>query len=136
MQGNEGGWVRPRLGCAVLDWRWAAHCLCPCSHRSRYLCPPSCNAGTKAQCERELATLGKAIAAKEAELAGVQRRLAEVTAQQAALAGELSGKQRRLQALYDKQGRGAQVWGGAGHAFTGQLASLKCTPITSTDSCL
>ena len=71
-------------------------------------------AGTKAQCEAELAQLAQQIASKEAELEGVNRQLAAAASQQQQLAAELAAKQRRLTALYEKQGRSAQVGPGAG----------------------
>jgi septal ring factor EnvC (AmiA/AmiB activator) len=63
----------------------------------------------KAQCERELAKLEALIGKKEGELEGVAQQLSEARQQQAQLAAELQHKERRLQALYDKQGRSAQV---------------------------
>jgi septal ring factor EnvC (AmiA/AmiB activator) len=70
---------------------------------------PPTHAATKEGCQQELARLEQLIAAKEAELEGVARQLREAAQQQAQLSGELQQKERRLQALYDKQGRSAQV---------------------------
>ena len=75
-------------------------------------------AATKSRCEQELAALEELIAGKEGELEGVSRHLAAAQQRQAALRGELQQKERRLQAMYDKQGRSAQVGGlcGAKHS--------------------
>lgn len=70
---------------------------------------PATLPGTRQECEAELAKLERRIAAKEKELDKVQRQLATAQQQQAALGAELAGKERRLKALYEKQGRGAQV---------------------------
>lgn len=68
-------------------------------------------AGTKAKCEQELAKLQKLIAKKEEELAGISQQAADASATQQQLQAELAAKQRRLTALYEKQGRSAQVGG-------------------------
>lgn len=80
-------------------------------------------AGTRQECEAELAALDRTIAAKEGELAGVQRQLAAAAQRAASLADELAAKERRLKALYEKQGRGAQVRRGREAAGAGAGAS-------------
>lgn len=96
--------------------------------------PPPTHAGTRQECEAELAALDRTIAAKEEELAGVQRRLATAAERAASLVAELEGKERRLKALYEKQGRGAQVGGAsgvgrcAGLLWRGLLLSSPCWP--------
>ena len=85
---------------------------------------PPARAGTKTKCEQELAKLDKMIAKKEKELAGISQQATTAAAAQQQLQGELAGKQRRLTALYEKQGRSAQV-GGWVRGCTGCMGGTK-----------
>lgn len=96
--------------------------LCACLVRPPPATPAlACPAGVVARCRGELSELEGVIGKKEEEQREAAQQVQDARQQQAQLGADLQQKERRLQALYDKQGRSAQV--GAAWVVLLRLAS-------------